>query len=220
MVIYPKEIKMGIQYNVFTLVAMAATASALKCIQGTYDIKSSKECTSGLDRCMNATTGGVSTSTTYACFDEDQAKAAGFSDKTCSTTNSVETCLCLKDDCNAPASVLKCYQGSGDSAVLSSCTGSPSPDRCTKQTNGSVVTYACGLASNIIIEGSVADNACSTIKSVEICLCSTDGCNTVPATTPENGSVTMRGQFTLMPIYTYVVAAIMKMSTNPQQFGF
>ena len=75
-------------------------------------------------------------------------------------------------------SALKCYQGSGDSAVLSSCTGSPSPDRCTKQTNGSVVTYACGLASNIIIEGSVADNACSTINSVEICLCNTDGCNT------------------------------------------
>ena len=79
---------------------------------------------------------------------------------------------------NINISALKCYQGIGDSAVLSSCTGSSSPDRCTKQTNGSVVTYACDLASNIVIEGSVADNACSTINSVEICLCSTDGCNT------------------------------------------
>ena len=83
---------------------------------------------------------------------------------------------------NINISALKCYQGIGDSAVLSSCTGSSSPDRCTKQTNGSVVTYACGLASNIIIEGSVADNACSTINSVEICLCSTDGCNNPSAT--------------------------------------
>ena len=79
---------------------------------------------------------------------------------------------------NLNISALKCYQGSGASAVLSSCTDIPSSDRCTKQTNSGVITYACGLASNIIIEGSVADNACSTINSVEICLCSTDGCNT------------------------------------------
>ena len=78
---------------------------------------------------------------------------------------------------NINISALKCYQGSGDSAVLSYCT-ERGQDRCTKQTNGSVVTYDCGLASDIIIEGSVADNACSTINSVEICLCSTDGCNT------------------------------------------
>ena len=86
---------------------------------------------------------------------------------------------------NINISALACYQGSGDSAQLSYCnkyTGSPRPDRCTKQTNGSVVTYACDLASNIVIEGKVADNACSTINSVEICLCNTDGCNNPPTT--------------------------------------
>ena len=78
---------------------------------------------------------------------------------------------------NFYVSALKCNQGIGDSAVVSSCTGSPAPDRCTKTTTSGVVEYACGLASEIIIEGSVEDNACSTINSVEICLCNTDGCN-------------------------------------------
>ena len=58
---------------------------------------------------------------------------------------------------------------------MSSCSGSPTPDRCIKETNSGVVTFACDLASNI--NGSVTDNACSTINSVEICICSTDGCN-------------------------------------------
>ena len=75
-------------------------------------------------------------------------------------------------------SALKCYQGTGDSAVMSSCSGSPTPDRCIKETNSGVVTFACDLASNI--NGSVTDNACSTINSVEICICSTDGCHEPP----------------------------------------
>ena len=90
---------------------------------------------------------------------------------------------------NINISALKCYQGSGDSAVLSSCTGSPYADRCIKETIGGVVTYSCDLASNKIIEGSVADNACSTINSDEICICSTDGCNTVSSSSRSSSMI-------------------------------
>ena len=74
---------------------------------------------------------------------------------------------------------MKCYQGSGNSAVVSSCTGTPAPDRCTKEINSGVVTYACGVAADLNINGSVADNACSTTNNVKKCLCSTDECNTI-----------------------------------------
>ena len=86
-------------------------------------------------------------------------------------------------------SELECYQGSGDSPVLSSCTGSPYADRCIKETIGGDVTYTCNLASNKIIEGSVADNACSTINSDEICICSTDGCNTVSSSSRSSSMI-------------------------------
>ena len=90
---------------------------------------------------------------------------------------------------NFNISALKCYQGSADSAVLSNCTGSPAPDRCIKETISGNVSYTCDLASNKIIEGSVADNACSTIDSDEICICSTDGCNTVSSSSSSSSMI-------------------------------
>ena len=94
-------------------------------------------------------------------------------------------------------SELTCYQGSGDSAVLSSCTGSPYADRCIKETISGVVTYSCDLASNKIIEGSVADFACSTINSDEICICGTDGCNRMSSSSSSSSMI----QILIIPIF-------------------
>ena len=152
--------------------------SALKCYQGTGDSAILSSCTGSPipDRCTKETNSGT---VTYACgLASDIIIQGSVFDDACHTINSVEICVCNTDGCNDPsATAFSCYQGAGDSAVLSSCVRYPPPDRCIKTISGGVDAYACASASDIIIEGSVADNACSTINSVEICVCNTDGCN-------------------------------------------
>merc|ERR1712141_705825 len=58
-----ENLKMAIQYYAFAIVALAATASALKCYQGAGTVADGTlkltECADGFDRCVNVTTSGV-----------------------------------------------------------------------------------------------------------------------------------------------------------------
>merc|ERR1711997_1173099 len=84
-----KYVKMGIQYYAFAVVALAASASALKCYVGgpgnsTGAITSTTDCLT-LDVCTKT---GEGDKAVYACG-------------TKATVETVTTCLCSKDACNS-----------------------------------------------------------------------------------------------------------------------
>ena len=165
--------------------------SALKCYQGSGDSAVLSNCTGSPapDRCIKETISGV---VSYACdLASNKIIEGSVADSACSTIDSDKICICRTDGCNDPsATALSCYQGYGDSAVLSSCTVYPASDRCAKTTTSGVVLYHCSFAS-MASDGSITDNACSTINSVEICLCDTDGCNNVSSSSSSSRSSSM-----------------------------
>ena len=197
----------------------------MKCIVGTYDGKSSTDCASGLDRCYNYTTGGVSTSTSYQCVLASSIISAtsGITDKKCTTTTqsgqSVETCLCDTDDCNMPASSgseLKCHVGeSKDTALATTQTCGSGMDRCAKAMTDGNTVWVCLSAATATSKGYI-DEVCSTVNSTEICLCKGDGCNndaqsyTTMATTEGEGSAST--QSVTKAIIVFAFSSIMKLT--------
>ena len=198
----------------------------MKCIVGNSDGTSSTDCanvSSGLDRCMNMTTGGVSTSTQYTCVLASAILASGIADKKCTTTTvdgqSVETCLCDTDDCNMAASSgseLKCHQGeSKDTALATTQTCPAGMDRCAKAITDGNTFWVCLSAATATSKG-YTDEVCSTVNSTEICLCKGDGCNndaqsyTTMATTEATASSTQSA--TKAIIFFAAVSSIMKLA--------
>ena len=200
----------------------------MKCIVGNSDGKSSTDCTnvsSGLDRCMNMTTDGVSTSTSYQCVLASAIISAtsGITDKKCTTTTvdgqSVETCLCDTDDCNMAASSgseLKCHVGeSKDTALATTLTCGSGKDRCAKVITDGNPVWICMLAATATSNG-FTDEVCSTVNSTELCLCKGDGCNndaqsyTTMATTEATASSTQSA--TKAIIFFAAVSSIMKLA--------
>merc|ERR1712110_103206 len=102
--IVKKYLKMGIQYYAFAVVALAASASALKCYvatsadNSTGSLTTTTECVSPLDVCTRITTDGKGV---LACSQASLLTAAGAKADACTTTASIETCLCAKDGCNS-----------------------------------------------------------------------------------------------------------------------
>jgi len=88
---------MGVHYYAFAIIALAASASALKCFSGTADDKKSMNCTTGFDRCAKITTSGVAA---YSCSAASTA-IGGIKDKACTEVSVITTCLCDTDDCNS-----------------------------------------------------------------------------------------------------------------------
>ena len=180
---------------------------------------------SGLDRCMNMTTGGVSTSTSYECVLASTIISAtsGITDKKYTTTTvdgkSVETCLCDTDDCNMAASSgseLKCHVGeSKDAALATTLTCGSGKDRCAKVTTDGNANWICMLAATATSNG-FTDEVCSTVNSTELCLCKGDGCNndaqsyTTMATTEGGNSAST--QSATKAIIFFAVSSIMKLA--------
>ena len=180
---------------------------------------------SGLDRCMNMTTGGESTSTSYECVLASSIISAtsGITDKKCTTTTqsgqSVETCLCDTDDCNKAASSgseLKCHVGeSKDAALATTLTCGSGKDRCAKVTTDGNANWICMLAATATSNG-FTDEVCSTVGSTEICLCKGDGCNndaqsyTTMATTEGGNSAST--QSAAKAIIVFAVSSIVKLA--------
>ena len=158
----------------------------MKCIVGTYDSKASTDCTSGLDRCYNYTTVGVSTSTSYSCVTASVMAASGITDNKCTTISGFLACLCDTDDCNSDASSgaqtqsgLKCHLGTSKdtaAALATSMDCTSTMDRCTIATNDGNTVWACMSAATATASG-FKDEGCSTVGSITQCLCKTDGCN-------------------------------------------
>jgi len=88
---------MGVHYYAFAIIALAASASALKCFTGTSDSKTSGNCTTGFDRCTKITTSGVAA---YACGAKSLA-TGDIKDNACTEVSVITTCLCSTDDCNS-----------------------------------------------------------------------------------------------------------------------
>jgi len=88
---------MGIQYYAFAIVALAATASALKCYQGAGDTLKLMDCATG-DRCVNTTTGGT---LAWTCTTEALVTAGGFKDNECAEVSSIKWCVCKTEGCNS-----------------------------------------------------------------------------------------------------------------------
>merc|ERR1711990_82187 len=94
-----KYLKMGIQYYAFAVVALAASASALKCYSGdaansTGSLTATTECTTGLDVCARITTNGKGV---LSCSTAATSTALGAKEDACTTVASVEYCLCKTD---------------------------------------------------------------------------------------------------------------------------
>ena len=70
-------------------------------------------------------------------------------------------------------STLRCYVGTGNSKELMDCTSGL--DRCIRMTTFNISAYSCN-AKRYLGNG-INDNACTTISTIETCICSTDGCN-------------------------------------------
>ena len=159
---------------------MSFLATALKCIVGTGPTKTSMDCTSGLDVCVNETSSIISI-TAYKC---DAASTYPNLEKKCTTANSITTCLCDTDDCNSPPPPLKCYQGNTNStgALTTTTACASTMDRCSKATKDGQTVWTCTLAALMTASG-FTDEACSTVDSVQYCLCKTDGCNSAPTQT-------------------------------------
>jgi len=88
---------MGVQYYAFAIIALAATATALKCFVGSSDKKVSTDCLT-LDRCIKITKDGVAA---YSCNSAAVIAISGIADKNCTTSGTTETCLCDTDECNS-----------------------------------------------------------------------------------------------------------------------
>jgi len=199
---------MGIQYNAFALFALAATASALKCMVGTGDTKTSTDCTSGLDRCINITTSGI---TAYSCNSAAVIAVSTIADKKCTTVSSIVTCLCDTDDCNTDTSTgtetqagLKCHVGTSkdEAAALAATTACASGlDRCSKAMKDGNTVWLCVSAATQTAAG-YTDEACSTVDTTEQCLCKGDGCNSAPTQTATQA------------IILFAVSSMMKFALN------
>merc|ERR1711997_405621 len=102
--IVKKYLKMGIQYYAFAVVALAASASALKCYvatsadNSTGSLTATTDCGSLGDVCTRITTDGKAV---LACSMSSTLVAAGAKADACTTTASIETCLCKTDGCNS-----------------------------------------------------------------------------------------------------------------------
>merc|ERR1712088_442592 len=92
-----ENLKMGIQYYAFAIVALAATASALKCYQGAGDTLKLMDCAAG-DRCVNTTTAGV---LSWSCNTEAAVTTAGFKDNECAEVATIKWCVCKTEGCNS-----------------------------------------------------------------------------------------------------------------------
>jgi len=93
---------MGIQYYAFAIVALAATASALKCYQGAGTVADGTlklmDCADGFDRCVNVTTSGV---LGWSCNKESVLTTAGSKDNECTEVLTIKTCVCKTEGCNS-----------------------------------------------------------------------------------------------------------------------
>ena len=191
----------------------------MKCISGTYDQSSSIDCASSFDRCVNISTSGVSTSTSYQCGTASLITSSNIADKKCTTIDTTVTCLCDTDDCNKAASSgseLKCHVGeSKDAALATTLTCGSGKDRCAKVTTDGNANWICMLAATATSNG-FTDEVCSTVGSTEICLCKGDGCNndaqsyTTMATTEATASSTQSA--TKAIIFFAAVSSIMKLA--------
>merc|ERR1712088_977767 len=93
-----ENLKMGIQYYAFAIVALAATASTLKCYQGSKDALKLMDCAESMTRCVNVTTASV---LSWACTTEALVTAASMTDNACKGDDTLKWCVCKTEGCNS-----------------------------------------------------------------------------------------------------------------------
>ena len=99
------------QYNIPLALSMFISVSTLKCYVGTGSSKKSQECISGMTKCMNTITSGV---TNYMCTTSIALTSAGLREDGCKTVSNVKFCVCSTNNCNMEAG--------GNHAINIKCT--------------------------------------------------------------------------------------------------
>jgi len=96
----------------------AYQVSSLSCYIGIGTDAKKTTCPAG-DRCFSITTG--ETATVYSCSDKTAADLIK-ADDTCSTLQTVKTCVCKTDDCNDPNAKTTTTAKPADSAATTQST--------------------------------------------------------------------------------------------------